>query len=116
MLTRALAFVVGPRATLCASASAVERPAGYAHRPTGKSRPPADDNAVPCLEHSGRADDRLPQCSVTMLSLRDIVRSFTHLVDWVDYQVATSSEPSMRPARLSFYSSSAPAAPGKEVA
>jgi hypothetical protein len=51
-----------------------------------------------------------------MVSLRHLVRAFSHLVGWVDYQVAGKTEPSMCPARLSFYSSSAPAAPRKDAA
>jgi hypothetical protein len=51
-----------------------------------------------------------------MLSPRHVVRAVTHLVDWVDYHAAGTTEPSTCPARLSFYSSSAPAAPRKQAA
>jgi hypothetical protein len=37
--------------------------------------------------------------------VRRVARQFTHLVEWADYQAGAGSEPSGRPARLTFYSS-----------
>jgi hypothetical protein len=51
-----------------------------------------------------------------MPSLRHVVGVFAHLVDWADYRIAGNTQPSTCPARLSFYTSSAPAAPKKEAA